>query len=412
MSFSDISRRSFLKAMGFAGAAGAVALTGCGNSGTSGSSEGGASNDSGAFKLGGIGPLTGAAAIYGIACQQAAEIAVDEISKTDSKYKFDLKFEDDEHNAEKSVNAFNTLKDWGMQMLVGTTTTAPCIAVADEASNDNIFVLTPSASSTDVIGGQPDADGNTTTARRPNVFQMCFTDPNQGTASAKYIKEQNLGTKVGIIYNSADAYSKGIYQKFVSEAKELGLEVVAEEAFNDDNATDFKAQLNACKNAGADLVFLPIYYTPASVILKQAKDMGYAPKFFGVDGMDGILTMEGFDTSLAEGVMLLTPFNADAEDDKTKAFVAAYKEKTGEVPNQFAADAYDCVYALQAALEKAGCTPDMSASDICDKLVDVFTGGDFTFDGLTGETMAWSDTGEVSKEPKGMVIKNGAYVGM
>lgn len=411
MKFSNVSRRGFVQAMGVAGAAGAVALTGCGNGSDGGSADGG-SADGGKFKVGGIGPLTGAAAIYGNACQNAAEIAVSEIEGTDSQYKFDLKFEDDEHNAEKSVNAFNTLKDWGMQMLVGTTTTAPCIAVAEEASKDNIFVLTPSASSTDVIGGQEDADGNMTTPRRPNVFQTCFTDPNQGTASAKYIKEQNLGTKVGIIYNSADAYSTGIEQKFKAEAKELGLEVVADEAFNDDNATDFSTQLNACKNAGADLVFLPIYYTPASVILKQADGMGYKPKFFGVDGMDGILTMEGFDTSLAEGVMLLTPFNADAEDEKTKAFVAAYKDKTGEVPNQFAADAYDCVYALQAALEKGGCTPDMSASDICDKLVEVFTSGDFTFDGLTGETMAWSDTGEVSKEPKGMVIQGGQYVGM
>ncbi len=244
------------------------------------------------------------------------------------------------------------------------------------------------------------------------MFQVCFTDPNQGVASAKYISEQKLGTKVGIIYDSSDAYSTGIDQKFLAEAKQVSLEVVANEAFTADSATDFSTQLNNCKNAGADILFLPIYYTPASIILKQANDMGYKPKFFGVDGMDGILTLAGFDESLAEGVMLLTPFNADATDEKTQAFVKSYKDKFGEIPNQFAADAYDCVYALQAALEKGGCTPDMSASDVCDKLVEVFTSGDFTFDGLTGETMAWSDTGEVSKEPKGMVIQGGQYVGM
>ena len=152
-----------------------------------------------------------------------------------------------------------------------------------------------------------------------------------------------------------------------------------------------------------------MYYQPASLILKQAHDMGYAPKFFGVDGMDGILTLEGFDTSLAEGVMLLTPFNADAEDEKTKSFVEKYKSQFGDVPNQFAADAYDCVYAYKAALEQAGCTADMSAEELCDKLIEAFSS--LTFDGLTGETMTWTD-GAVSKEPKGMMIQNGAYVGM
>ena len=410
MKFSNVSRRGFVQAMGVAGAAGAVALTGWGNSAAGGGA--GAGSDGGKFKLGGIGPVTGPTAIYGNACKNAAQIAVDEIDASDSTFKFDYRFEDDENNAEKSVNAFNTLKDWGMQMLMGTTTTAPCIAVSKEANADNIFELTPSASSTDVIGGQEDASGNISETRKPNVFQMCFTDPNQGVASAKYISEQKLGTKVGIIYDSSDAYSTGIDQKFLAEAKQVSLEVVANEAFTADSATDFSTQLNNCKNAGADILFLPIYYTPASIILKQANDMGYKPKFFGVDGMDGILTLAGFDESLAEGVMLLTPFNADATDEKTQAFVKSYKDKFGEIPNQFAADAYDCVYALQAALEKGGCTPDMSASDVCDKLVEVFTSGDFTFDGLTGETMAWSDTGEVSKEPKGMVIQGGQYVGM
>ena len=153
-----------------------------------------------------------------------------------------------------------------------------------------------------------------------------------------------------------------------------------------------------------------MYYTPASLILSQAQSMGYAPKFFGVDGMDGILTMDGFDATLAEGVMLLTPFNADATDEKTASFVKTYKEKHGEVPNQFAADAYDCVYAYKAALEKAGCTPDMSAKDICAKMIETFPG--LTFDGLTGAGMTWDPTGAVSKSPKGMVIESGAYKGL
>lgn len=363
------------------------------------------------IKIGGIGPLTGGAAIYGQAAKNGAEIAVEEINKK-GDLKFELKFEDDENDAEKAVNAYNNLKDWGMQISLGTVTTQPCIAVSTEIDTDHYFALTPSASSTDVLGGQPDDKGNVTIQRKSTMFQMCFTDPNQGVASAQYIKEQNLGEKIAVIYNNSDAYSTGIYQKFQKKADELGLDIVCVKTFTDDSANDFNSQLTEIKTSGADLVFLPIYYTPASLILKQAKSMQYEPKFFGVDGMDGILTLENFDKSLAEGVMLLTPFTADAEDDLTKNFVSEYKSKFNETPNQFAADAYDCIYSIYEACKAQGITSDMSASDICDKLVEKFTSSDFKFNGLTGSDMTWSESGEVSKEPKGMVIKNGTYVGM
>ncbi|MDY3303317.1 MAG: ABC transporter substrate-binding protein [Clostridia bacterium] len=363
------------------------------------------------IKIGGIGPLTGGAAIYGQAAKNGAEIAVEEINKK-GDLKFELKFEDDENDAEKAVNAYNNLKDWGMQISLGTVTTQPCIAVSTEIDTDHYFALTPSASSTDVLGGQPDDKGNVTIQRKSTMFQMCFTDPNQGVASAQYIKEQNLGEKIAVIYNNSDAYSTGIYQKFQKKADELGLDIVCVKTFTDDSANDFNSQLTEIKTSGADLVFLPIYYTPASLILKQAKSMQYEPKFFGVDGMDGILTLENFDTSLAEDVMLLTPFTADAEDDLTKNFVSEYKSKFNEAPNQFAADAYDCIYSIYEACKAQGITSDMSASDICDKLVEKFTSSDFKFNGLTGSDMTWSESGEVSKEPKGMVIKNGTYVGM
>ncbi len=351
------------------------------------------------IKIGGIGPITGAAAIYGQAVKNAAEIAVEEVNAKGG-IQFELKFEDDENDAEKSVNAYNNLKDWGMQISLGTVTTQPCIAVSAETNADGIFALTPSASSTDVIEG------------KDKMFQMCFTDPNQGVASAQYIKTQNLGTKIAVIYNNSDAYSTGIYQKFQSEADALGLNIVCVKTFTDDSATDFTSQLNEIKAAEADLVFLPIYYTPASLILAQADKMQYAPKFFGVDGMDGILTLENFDTSLAEGVMLLTPFTADAEDELTKNFVEKYKNKFGEVPNQFAADAYDCIVAIYTACVNQGITADMTAQEIGDKLVAEFTSADFKIDGLTGLGMTWATTGEVSKEPKGMVIQDGVYVGM
>jgi branched-chain amino acid transport system substrate-binding protein len=399
----NLSRRSFVKLSGALAAS--AALAGCG-----GSSEGGSSAAAGdTFMIGGIGPVTGGAALYGIATKFGAQVAVDEVNAA-GNIKMELNWQDDEHDPEKSVNAYNNLKDWGLQILVGTTTTNPCVAVSSLTNADRIFQLTPSASSVNVLGGEEIGADN---PRKDNVFQMCFTDPNQGTKSAQYIDEQKLGTKIAIIYNNADAYSTGIYQKFQDEAGARNLEIVSTTTFTDDNATDFSAQLNKAKDAGADLIFLPIYYQPASIILKQAADMGYAPKFFGVDGMDGILGLEGFDTSLAEGVMLLTPFVATDTDEATQAFVAAYKEaaKTEEDPIQFAADAYDCVKAIAQAIEASGVTPDMAAADICEKLIATFT-GDFEFSGLTcpvGEVMTWSESGEVTKDPKGMVIQGGVY---
>ncbi len=380
-------------------------LAGCGEpASTSGSAEGTA-----AIKIGGVGPLTGGAAIYGNAAKNGATIAVEEINALGG-IQFDLRYEDDAHDAEKSVNAYNTLKGWGMQLFLGSVTSAPGVATSVEANADNMFYLTPSASSTDVLGGVANPlTGTVDIARKANVFQMCFMDPNQGEASAQYIYEKALAEKVAVIYKNDDVYSTGIYNSFAAKAAELGLNIVSTTTFTTDSQTDSSVQIAAAKDAGADLIFLPMYYDAASLILTQADAVGYAPKFFGVDGMDGILGVEGFNTALAEGVILLTPFNADAED--AQSFVAKYQAAYGEIPNQFAADGYDCVYAIYEALQGVEGAETMSASDLCDLLVAKFT-TDFTFDGLTGEGMTWDTTGAVSKSPKGMIIQDGAYVGM
>ena len=349
------------------------------------------------FKIGAIGPLTGGAAAYGLAVCNAAELAVEEINAAGgiNGYQIEYKKEDDELNAEKSINAYNTLKDWGMQVLVGSTTSACSIAVSEYTKADNMFQLTPSGSAVDCV-------------KYDNAFRVCFSDPNQGIASAQYISDNNLASKVGIIYDSSDVYSSGIYQKFTEEAAGKNFEIVSAEAFTQDNNTDFSVQLQKAKDAGADLVFLPIYYKDASLILTQANTMGYTPTFFGVDGLDGILTVDNFDTSLAEGVMLLTPFAADAKDDLTVNFVAKYQEKYGEIPNQFAADAYDAVYIIKKAIEAKNVTPDMSVSDICEALKGAMT--EIEASGLTSAKMTWDASGEPNKEPKAVVIKGGAYV--
>ncbi|MBQ3105007.1 MAG: ABC transporter substrate-binding protein [Lachnospiraceae bacterium] len=353
-------------------------------------------SDATPFKIGCTGPLTGDAAIYGIAVKNAIELAVEEINGLGSDIQFEFQAEDDVADGETAVNAYNVLMDWGMQILLGTVTSGACISVAAETYEDRVFTLTPSASSTDVLAGND------------NVFQVCFSDPNQGAGSAVYMANNMADAKIAVIYRNDDAYSQGIRDTFISEAEVQGLDVVYEGTFTEDTQTDFSVQLTAAEAAGADTVFLPIYYQPASVILNQAAQIGYAPTFFGVDGMDGILTMEGFDTSLAEGVMLLTPFSADSDEPMTQAFVEKYQERYGEIPNQFAADGYDAVYIAYMALQEAGCTSDMSAEEICEALISVMP--TITYSGLTGQGLTWNEEGEVSKDPLAVVIKDGAYV--
>ena len=361
-----------------------------GESKAEGQSEAGA--EGAVWKIGGIGPVTGGAAVYGLSCKNAQQLAADEINAAGgiNGYKVEIEFDDDEHDAEKSVNAYNHLKDWGMQMLLGTVTSAPCIQVSNESVKDNMFQLTPSGSAPDCIANS-------------NTFAVCFSDPQQGEKSAEYIGSHKLATKIGILYDSSDVYSSGIHDSFVENAAKNGLEIVADEQFTADNKTDFNIQLQNIRNAGAELVFLPFYYTEAALVLKQSKDMGYSPIFFGCDGMDGILNLEGFDKSLAEGLMLLTPFSADAKDEKTQKFVAAYKERFKEVPIQFAADTYDGMYAIKAAAEKANL---MSVEELGKAMEQAMT--EIQLEGLTG-TITWNADGSPSKEPKAVVIKDGAY---
>lgn len=360
-------------------------LAGCGNSAKSGT-----------FKIGAIGPFTGDAAIYGLAVKNGADIAIKEINEAGgiNGFKIEYNSQDDELDNEKSVNAYNALKDWGMQILIGSTTSGCSIAVSAESSADNMFQLTPSGSAKDCIA-------------TPNAFQVCFNDPNQGIASAQYIGGNKLASKVAVIYNSSDPYSNGIYEKFVKEAENQPFEIVSAEAFTSDSKSDFSVQLQKANKNGAELVFLPIYYAEASLILTQSASAGYNFKFFGCDGLDGILGVDNFDTKLAEGVMLLTPFAADATDEKTQSFVKKYKEAYGEIPNQFAADAYDAVYIVKAAIEAANATPDMSVSDLCEALKVQM--GKISVDGLTGLSMTWDADGAVNKAPKAMEIKNGEY---
>lgn len=357
------------------------------------------SADGAVFKIGGIGPVTGGAAIYGQAVKNGAQIAVDEINAAGgiNGVQVEFNFQDDEHDAEKSVNAYNTLKDWGMQVLMGSTTSAPCIAVAEKTKEDNMFQITPSGTAVECV-------------QYDNAFRMCFSDPNQGLESAKYIGENGLAEKVAVIYDSSDVYSTGIYESFAAEAENQPFEIVEVQAFTADSKTDFSVQVQKAKDAGADLVFVPFYYTEASLVLAEAKKQGYEPVFFGCDGMDGILGVENFDVTLAEGLTFLAPFVAKSEDEQVQNFVTKYEEQFGETPNQFAADAYDSIYVIKAAIEAGEVTADMDASAICDAMKAAMTS--VSYDGVTGKGITWSADGEPSKAPLVVKIVDGEYTAL
>ena len=361
----------------------AASVTGC-NGNKSGSGD--------TLVIGGIGPVTGPAAVYGIAVRNGMELAIDEINAAGGVNGMQLKldWQDDEHDQEKSVNAYNTIKDNGAKLLIGTVTSGPCIAVSAEAAKDNMFLLTPSGSAVDAI------------TAGDNCFRVCFTDPGQGKIAADYIADKKLGTKIGIIYDSSIDYSTGILEGFKAECAAKGLTIVTEQAFTSDNATDFSVQIEKVKESGADLLFLPIYYQEASLILQQAQGKLNMP-IFGGDGLDGLIEQLGDKVALAQDVYVLTPFAASSPDAKSVAFTNAYTEKfNGEVPIQFAADSYDAVYIVKAALEKAGVKDaNISISDLGDALKKAML--EIEYDGVTGKT-SWTADGEPAKAPKVMQI--------
>ena len=358
-------------------------------------------DDAETFKIGVIGPMTGDYAQYGLGVYHAAQLAAEEVNANGGFNGYNVEVlaaGDDQGDPEKAVNAYNDLLDKGMQMLCGTVTSGACIAVGAEAA-ESTFLFTPSGTAVDCI-----TSGS-------NELRMCFTDPAQGTKSAEFIGKHKLATKVAVLYDSSADYNSGVNDAFVAAAEDNGLEVVADEAYTADSNTDFSVQLKKIKDSGAELLFLPNYYSDNALILQQAHDAGMDDmKKFGVDGMDGILGVENFDTSLAEGVMLLTPFSATSDDEKSKAFVDAYEAANkDEVPNQFAADAYDVIYAMQLAANDAGITPDMSNEDISAAMSASML--NIELDGLTGKAK-WTEDGECDKEPKAFEIKDGAYVEM
>ena len=355
----------------------AAMFAGCGNK-TSGSGE---------FVIGMSGPLTGGAAVYGVAVQNAAQMAVDEINAAGglNGIKFKLIATDDQNDPTKVATNYATLLEKGVHVSLGTVTTKPGIEFKSLSKQDNLFFLTPSASGDDV-------------PEFVNGYQMCFADSDQGKVAAEYVNTLNLD-KIGVFFKSDDPYSDGIYKNFTANlSKDI---TVVETQFTDANATDFSAQITQLKECS--FIFMPIYYQPAAIFMKQAKDtIAKDAIYYGCDGFDG-LAGEMDLTTISQEVSMLSHFDANSTEGKAGEFIKKYTEKyKADTLNQFGASAYDCVYAIYGAMkelveEGKEVTPAMSASELCELLKAKFNGG-YTFaEGATGKNITWHETGKVNK---------------
>lgn len=339
------------------------------------------------FLIGGSGPLTGDYASYGISVRNAAQIAIDEINAAGgvNGTTFELKFLDDEAGAQQAISAYNKLMDDGVDAILGTVTSGSCEAIAPLTNEDGILQITPSASSDKSI-------------QFDNQFRICFTDPFQGAEVAKYAVDKAGYKNIAIIYNVGDTYSIGITESFKKEVTAKGATIVAEESYASGDV-DFNTQLTKIQSTNPDVIFIPGYYQEIASITNQAAQKGMTTPYLGVDGWDGVLNVLK-DTSVVEGATFTTPFVANDPDEAVQKFVKAYEKAYNATPDQFAADAYDGVYCIKAAIEKAGSTDN-------DALIKAMH--EIKVDGLTG-TMTFTEDGEANKEAKMVTIVDGKYV--
>lgn len=344
--------------------------------------------DAETFVIGATGPLTGDAASYGLSVQKGAELAIEQINANGglNGIKFDFQMVDDEAKADKVSSAYDTLKSKGMQASIGSVTSGACLQFASVSAEDNLFFITPSASSADVI-------------EQSNAYRVCFGDPDQGYLAAEnLVKTYN---KIGVIYNSDDAYSSGVFEAFESKMGDLNKTFV-KKPFTSTTKTNFAEQVTALKAENCDVVFLPIYYQEAWLIIQEAETQGYKVPFFGCDGLDGLAEYSE-NSPLVSGVKYLTPFDVASKDEKVSAFVKAFETKYGTKPDQFAADGYDAVMVIYEAMKAADIKDvNISASDLCDKIKAVIN-GDFTYVGATG-SMTWDASGAPTKAPNIVTI--------
>ncbi len=370
-----------------------ILMTSCGSSNQGGGEPSKPDSESKVLRIGGMGPLTGDYANYGLSVRNGAQVAVDEINANGgiNGMTVVLDMQDSQADADTAVAAYGKLMDNGMNVSIGTTLSGCMASVSLAAVEDDILLLTPSASNDNCI------------STNDKAFRICFTDSSQGKFSADYIADHKLADTVAVLYQSDLDYSVGLYESFEAQAEKLGLSIAVVQTFDNNTNTDFSTQINAINGSGAKLVFIPIYAAEASTFLSQAKGkLSEDTLYFGCDGLDGILTKVENDVSIADNVLELTPFSADDPDPNVQSFVNKYKDDYKAAPDQFAADAYDAIYVIKAVIEKANITDPSECSG--ELLASYMT--QITVSGITG-TMTWEKNGDTNKDAKAMIIKDG-----
>ena len=359
----------------------ALSLTACGGQSESGAGDADSSAPSGdgTITLGMIGPLTGSVAVYGTHIENGVKLAIEEINAaggvtlSDGAHQLAVETKDDQGDATECVNAMNALISDGIQLVVGSATSGCTSAITSIANSEGVVMITPSGT----------ADSLTTAM--DYVFRTCFRDSFQGQLAAQYATDKGY-TKVGIVYCSADTYSSGLRDAFVSACADKGIDIVAEESVATMTEVDYTNQFNQMVAAGAELVFTPFYYdVMGPYLIPQARSVGFDGILLGGDGVDNTETTipDGADLSAYNNVMFINHYSTElATSDVSAKFVESYEAKYGESPNNFDALAYDAVYVLKDAMESCGAADAASVqAALADtsKVYDVSTGS-FSFD--------------------------------
>ena len=305
-----------------------------------------ASGDAETIKIGMLAPLTGEVAEYGVAVANGVRLYVEEYNAAGGMNgkQIVLVEYDEEGDSAKAVTGYNSLVDQGVAAIIGDVTTGPTVAVVVESQQDNMPMITASATAA-AVTVDPDSG-----AVYENMFRSCFIDPFQGEKMATFAYEE-LGAKTAaILYNTGIDYSVGLTEAFEAKAAELGLEVVAVESYAD-GAVDFTSQLTNIAAKAPDVLFVPDYYSVIALIATQADAAGVTATMLGADGWDTVLQVVE-DASLLEGAYYCAGYSKNDTTEAVQDFIAAYEAKYGSTPNMFAAQAYDAAAILFAALEQ------------------------------------------------------------
>ena len=341
----------------------ALLLTACG-----GAKE--TSTEADVVKIGGIGPLTGPLAIYGVTSTNGSKLAMEEINKNGGILGKQVEYIvlDEKGDSTEAVTAYNKLVDEGVVALIGDITSKPSLAVAEVAAQDNMPMITPTGTQFNI------------TEAGPNVFRVCFTDPYQGVVLANFAKNNLNAETVAVVVNNSNDYSDGVAKAFIEQAEKLGLKVVAKEGYSDGDK-DFGAQLTKILPTNPDVLVVPDYYEQVALITTQAREVGIKATFVGPDGWDGVAkTLDPSAYGAIENSYFTNHYSLQDQSEKVQNFLKAYKEAYNEEPSAFSALSYDAAYMVKAAIEKAGTTEKQAVVDALKSLDYSGVTGHLTFD--------------------------------